>query len=125
MENPPEEQREQPEELNVRKLSPQAADVAALAPLFQKWAEVCGRFARDEVAPAMRWYLTGMQHANEMAAVRIREILRPTVKDGPQMDFTGLSDAFEAVLKMMSAMHNVTNGETPPASETMERFSNL
>lgn len=79
-------------------------DPASLAPLFQRWSELCRRSIADETTAALRWYLMGRADAHQMDADRARELISPTVALNPSSDGSEFVSAYDAFLGMLRAM---------------------
>lgn len=88
----------------VRKLSPAESQAYALAPVMQRWAELCKQHARQEPSAALRWYLSGRADAHEMDAARLREALTPSILQSPPDEGAILTRAYEALLQIMRAI---------------------
>lgn len=88
----------------THKLHPNQSQVHALAPIVQRWAELCKQHAEHEPSAALRWYLHGRADAHHMDAVRIREALSPSVPHDPPRKGVAFTLAYEALLNMMTAI---------------------
>lgn len=98
---------------NLRKLSPDQSRVQALAPVMQRWAELCKQQAEKEPSAALRWYLLGRADAHHMDAARIREALAPSTTQHPPAKAIAFALAYEALLQMMSAVTQLDHETLP------------
>jgi len=90
--------------LKTQQLGPDEARVYVLAPVIQRWAEMCKQRVQDEPGAALRWYLEGRADAHAMDAARIRECVAPSVAAGPPPGGVAFIRAYEALLEMMASM---------------------
>lgn len=99
----------------LKKLPPLPGHIQALAPIIQRWAELCKAFAELEPGAALSWYLQGRADAHLMDASRLREAISPTVLLHPPKEGVSFIDAYETLLKMMQAISQ-PNTNAPPES---------
>jgi len=88
----------------MEKIGKLQADVVGLAPLFQKWAEMCRMQVGGELSAALQWYLAGRADAHAMDAQRVRELASPSVRAGPPRDGGDFVKAYEAFLSILQAV---------------------
>lgn len=88
----------------VTKLTPAEAQLHSLAPVMQRWAELCKAQAKHEPSNALSWYLQGRADAHYMDAIRIRQALSPTILREPPKQGISFIHAYEALLEMMNAI---------------------
>lgn len=106
----------------ITKLSPAQTQVHALAPVIQRWAELCQTHADLEPSAALTWYLQGRADAHAMDAARLRETISPTTLNDPPKQGLAFIKAYETLLEMMHAIAQPgtplppapPNDDTPP-----------
>jgi len=86
------------------KPAPQQGQIHTLAPVIQRWAELCKQQAEREPSAALRWYLEGRADAHQMDAIRIREALSPSLAQAPPKKGIAFALAYEAFLNMLTAV---------------------
>lgn len=104
-----------------------AAEVAGLAPMFQKWAELCRRQVGSELSAALQWYLAGRADAHLMDAARIREATSPSVRMAPpsgggQAHFV---KAYEAFLGILASVSDSMPAEEPGDGRGVEEMATV
>lgn len=97
----------------IHRIPADQSQVHTLAPVIQRWAELCKQQAQNEPSAALRWYLHGRADAHHMDAVRVREAISPTVSRAPPRTGIAFALAYEALLNMMNAITQ-SDPETPP-----------
>ena len=106
----------------LRKITVAEAHVHSLAPVIQRWAELCKKQADQEPTAALAWYLQGRADAHQMDAARLREALSPTITNLPPKQGISFIKAYEPLLEMMHAITeppddippNPPNGDNAP-----------
>lgn len=101
----------------IRKLTAREAQLHSLAPVIQRWAELCKQQAKNEPVATLRWYLIGRSDAHAMDAHRVRETLSPTTTLNPPDEGVAFVNAYEALLNMMRAMSPEPPTQTPDTPE--------
>lgn len=103
----------------LHKLSPELAQVHTLAPVIQRWAELCKQQAEQEPSAALSWYLQGRADAHQMDAARLREALSPSTRLRPPTQGVAFVHAYEALLNLLRATTEpAPNGDSTPLSST-------
>jgi len=103
----------------LRKLSPELTQVHALAPVIQRWAELCKQQAEQEPSAALSWYLQGRADAHQMDAARLREALAPSTRQRPPTQGVAFVHAYEALLNVLRATTPMrSNGDNAPLPAT-------
>lgn len=101
----------------IRKLSPEQTRVHTLAPVIQRWAELCKQQAKQEPGAALSWYLQGRADAHQMDAARLREALSPSTRQRPPIQGIVFVHAYEALLDLLRATAEPDpNGDNTPLS---------
>jgi len=101
----------------IRKLTPQETKLHSLAPIMQRWSELCKQQGKTDPTPTLRWYLIGRADAHAMDAHRVRESLLPTTTLNPPVEGVAFVNAYEALLNMMHAMIQPPSTQTPDTPE--------